>query len=464
MGDKVSGSRFRRLTKIGWLSRRALPIAWARLRQAGDADRKGRARIAEEILEKHADIAEEAFRTLGELKGIALKVGQMLAYMDGALPEEYRAVYQAVFSRLLQAAPALPFASVARVVETELGRPVAEAFSSFEEKPFAAASIGQVHRATLPSGEAVAVKVQYPGVDKAIAADMKNVSLFHGMAAPFLGALGKGGMSRNHKEIIGEIRARLMEELDYTREAEMQMRFRALLANEPDVEIPRVFERFSTARVLTTELIVGRTFGEFISAASPDEKNRVGAVLQRVLFRSLFELKLFNADPHPGNYLFPPSGKVVLLDFGCVKVIPDWLADAMRRYFRAGVRATRTGAAADWAAFDDAICDALKLNRAEPVTYEIYRAFILYCLRPYLADAEFTFTPDYTGESIDRVLDGAKRAVFAKGKIPRIPDLPPIPADFTFLNRVQFGLYSVLAMLRARGNFHRLLPADLRET
>jgi predicted unusual protein kinase regulating ubiquinone biosynthesis (AarF/ABC1/UbiB family) len=463
MGVKeVSGSRFRRLTKIGWLSRRAVPIAWARLKEAGDADRKGRARIAEEILEKHADIAEEAFRTLGELKGIALKVGQMLAYMDGALPEEYRAVYQAVFSRLLQSAPALPFASVARVIKEELGRSVTETFSTFEEKPFAAASIGQVHRATLFTGEAVAVKVQYPGVDKAIAADLKNVSLFHGIAAPLLGALGKGAMSRNGKEVLDEIRARLMEELDYVREAAMQTRFRELLADDDEVEIPRVYGGFSTKRVLTTELVAGRTFGEFVGAASDDEKNRVGVVLQRVLFRSLFEIKLFNADPHPGNYLFPASGKVVLLDFGCVKEIPDWLADAMRRYFRAGVLATRTGAPADWAAFDDAICDALKLNRGDPVVYEVYREFILYCLRPYLADEEFAFTPDYTGESIDRVLEGAKRAVFAKGKLPRIPDLPPIPADFTFLNRVQFGLYSVLAMLRARGNFHRLLPADLR--
>jgi predicted unusual protein kinase regulating ubiquinone biosynthesis (AarF/ABC1/UbiB family) len=459
---KVPGSRLGRLTRLGWLSRKAVPVAWRRLREAAHARPEERAAIAEEVLDKHADIAEEAFRTLGNLKGIALKVGQMLSYMDGALPEAYRAVYQKVLSRLQQEAPALPWRAVEPVLLAELGRPVREAFATFEPEPFAAASIGQVHRATLRSGEPVAVKVQYPGIEKAMNADLKNAKLFQALASPILGLAGRGAMQANLEEVMTEIRLRLLEELDYTREARMQERFRALLADEPHLAIPRVFPECSGRRVLTTEYATGRSLGEICRSAPQDERDRHAAVLNRVMLRSLFEFRLFNADPHPGNYLFPEDGRVVWLDFGCVKEIPDWMSRAIRRYFRAAIRATRSGAQSDWAEFDEAIREAFRLDPGDRVVYDLARDFLLYCLRPYLRDEPFHFTPAYTGESIDRILDGAKATAFPKGSLPRIPNLPPIPADFTFLNRLQWGFFSVLAMLQARGNWHQALPPEVR--
>jgi predicted unusual protein kinase regulating ubiquinone biosynthesis (AarF/ABC1/UbiB family) len=462
MKSKVSGSRFRRLTKLGWLSRHAVPIAWKRLREAAHARPEERPALASEAFEKHADVAEEVFRTLGELKGIALKVGQMAAYMDGAFPEEYRPVYQKILSRLLQAAPALPFAAVAPVIEADLKAPIETLFAELDAEPFAAASIGQVHRATLHSGEEVAVKIQYPGIEKALASDLKNAELFRSVAAPFLGVFGRSGMSANLKEVMAEIRSRLIEELDYEREAEMQERFRALFGDDREIYIPRVVRACSGRRVLTTELIRGQTLREVCDGSAQAERDRYGAALTRFTLRSIYEFHLFNADPHPGNYLFPQDGRVVILDFGCVKEIPPWMSVSMKSYLRASVKAVRTDAPADWEAFDETICEVFKLDRTHRVLYPLYREFILYALRPYLRDEPFSFSSDYTGESIDRVLDGVKKAVFAEGVLPRIPDLPPIPADFTFLNRLLVGFYSVLAMLRAEGNWHRMLPEEVR--
>ncbi len=466
MGDKVSGSRLSRLTRLGWLSRRAIPIAWQRLKEATETPAGKRGALAGEALEKHADIAEEAFRTLGSMKGLALKIGQMVSYMDGALPAEYRAVYQKVLARLQTEAPALPWSAVEPLIARDLGRPIAELFASIEPEPFAAASIGQVHRGVLASGETVAVKVQYPGVDKAIRADLSNASLLRSMFVPLLRLSGRGTMSQNLGEVMAEVSARILEELDYRREADMQERFRLAYADDPvlagEVRVPRVFRAASGARVLTTEFVRGRGLAEIAATASPAERDRYGQILTRVLVKSLYDLHLFNADPHPGNYLFDDDGRIVLLDFGCVKEIPDWMSRQMAAYLGAAVRATRTGSAADWATFDRAIEQAFKLDRKDPDAYDAYREFILYCLEPFLRDEPFTFTTEYTGASIDLALASTKKLVW-KGKLPRIPNLPPVPADFTFISRVQWGFYSVLTILGATGNWHRLLPNHIRD-
>jgi hypothetical protein len=179
------------------------------------------------------------------------------------------------------------------------------------------------------------------------------------------------------------------------------------------------------------------------------------------MLKSIYEHRLFNADPHPGNYLFPEGGRVVFLDFGCVKEISEPMLAMMRRYFRAAVAATRTDSRADWAEFDRAISEAFRLDPGGEL-YGLYREFILYCLRPYLKDEPFQFTTDYTGETVGMALRGVKDAVFSKGALPRIPDLPEVRPEFTLLSRLQWGFYSVMTMLGARGNWHRMLPPELR--
>jgi predicted unusual protein kinase regulating ubiquinone biosynthesis (AarF/ABC1/UbiB family) len=346
MGDEVKSSRIGRMARLGWLSRRAIPLAWKRLKQTADAESdEARAAIAEDVLVKQADIAEEMFRTLGSMKGLALKIGQTISYMDGALPEAYRPVYQKVLARLQREVPALSWESIEEVIVAELGKPVDDLFASFERTPMAAASIGQVHRATLMTGEAVAVKVQYPGVDKAVENDLKNVAMMHSMTAPFLGLAGRAETSRGQKEAIAEITARLLEETDYEHEAAAQERFRALVAghgHDDEVMVPRVFASHCRRRVLTTELVVGRTLQQVCEQDAQAARNRYAEILNRALCNSLYHYRLFNADPHPGNYLFPDDGRVALLDFGCTKTIPDAMQRKMRRYMRAAIRASRT--------------------------------------------------------------------------------------------------------------------------
>ena len=460
--SRVSSSRLGRLTRLAFLGRRALPIAIERFRETAEAPPAERGRLAARALAKHGDLADKAARTLGDMKGIALKVGQMLSYMDGAIPADYAEVYQQVLARLQQDAPALRWEAVRPVLERELG-PLPRHFAAFDEAPFAAASIGQVHRAVRHDGRVVAVKVQYPGVDAAMRSDLKNAELFQTLMTPFASVLGAGRSTRAYaREIMGEIRDRLLEELDYEREAAMQTRFRALFADDPDLIVPEVHPDLSTGRVLTTAFTPGRTLQAVCADASQPERDRYGTVLTRAVFASLYEHGLFNADPHPGNYLFPDDGRVVLLDYGCVKEIPPAMRADMRAYLRAAIVATRTGAASDWARFDAAATRALHLDPAQPQIFGLYRDFLLYVLRPTLSDAPFDFTSAYTKESIDRVLDGARETVFGKGKLPRLPEVPEVPADYTFINRLQWGFYAILAMLRARVNGYAQLPEDLR--
>lgn len=458
--DEVTGSRLKRLARLGWLSRNAVPMMVRRLRDAG-ADGLAANPLTARLLDKHGRIAEEAFGTLGEMKGVALKLGQMMSYMDGALPAEYQPVYRKVLERLQRAAPAMEWSAVEPVLAADLGSP-SEHFADFDPEPFAAASIGQVHRARLHDGRDVAVKVQYPGIDKAMGADLDNARLFERMIRPMLGVVGDARNRGIGRAVLGEVRARLMEELDYEHEARMQHTFRDLLADDPDVHVPEVFFAHSSRRVLTTEYVEGRSLPEVAETDDQAARDRYGTILTRAVVDCLYRHRVFNADPHPGNYLFPDDGTVVLLDFGCVKQIPPRMNADMKRYLAAAIRAHQTDAPADWDAFDQALVEALHLDPDEPVVFRVYREFLLYCLRPLLDDAPFEFTPEYTGASIDRVLEAKKELLFAKGVIPRIPRLPPMPADYTFINRLQWGFFSVLTLLRARVNWHRLLPADVR--
>ena len=267
---------------------------------------------AEALERRHLEAAERMVQTLGRMKGAAMKIGQLASFIDTEfLPPEYRELYQEQLAELRTQAPPMPWKKVRKVLDSEWAEPVEELFESFEEEAAAAASIGQVHRAVLPDGRRVAVKIQYPGVARAIAADMQNAGMIMRMAK----ALAPG---LDAKAAADELKERVLEELDYELEAQNQRSFARGYRGHPFIHVPDVVTRLSTTRVLVTEWVDGVGFEE-VRAGSQAERDRFGEIVFRFCFGSIYHLQHFNADAHPGNYLLMPDGRVAFLDFGMTK-------------------------------------------------------------------------------------------------------------------------------------------------
>ena len=251
--------------------------------------------------------AEDVATTLGAMKGVLMKIGQMASYVDDGLSPAVRRT----LSRLQDSVPPMSAELAARVVTEELGLPPEQVFDRWDPEPIAAASIGQVHRAITRDGRAVAVKVQYPGIAETIAADLQNVALLRRM-------LRITAPSQDVDALIAELRDRVLEELDYQQEASNQQAVAAYFAGHPTIHIPAIVSELSTRRVVTSELADGARFAE-LAGWSQQERDLAAETIYRFTFRSLYGAHLFNGDPHPGNYLFHGGGRVTFLDFGLVK-------------------------------------------------------------------------------------------------------------------------------------------------
>ena len=263
--------------------------------------------------------AEDVVDRLGNMKGAFMKLGQMASYLDQGMPEHMRKT----LSVLQQDAPPRSHELVVQTLTTELGQGPAGLFEEFDEEPIAAASIGQVHRAITRQGRAVAVKVQYPGVDQAIRNDLSN-------AEPLLRIMRRAFPSLDPEPLVEELTSRLVEEVDYRLEARNQTLFADYYRGHPYIHVPEVLPELSTGRVLTTELATGHRFDEVVEW-DQDQRDLAAETLYRFVFGSMYRLRAFNGDPHPGNYLFRPGGQVTFLDFGLVKHFEaDNIADFMR--------------------------------------------------------------------------------------------------------------------------------------
>ncbi len=251
--------------------------------------------------------AEDVATTLGAMKGVLMKIGQMASYVDDGLSPAVRRT----LSRLQDSVPPMSAELAAGVVAEELGLPPEEAFARWDPVPIAAASIGQVHRAMTHDGRAVAVKVQYPGIAETIAADLGNVALLRRMLRITAPAQDVDGL-------IAELRDRVLEELDYRREAENQRLVAAYYDGHPTIIVPKIVDELSTRRLVTSELADGARFAE-LAEWSQEERDLAAETIYRFTFRSLYDVHAFNGDPHPGNYLFHGGGRVTFLDFGLVK-------------------------------------------------------------------------------------------------------------------------------------------------
>jgi predicted unusual protein kinase regulating ubiquinone biosynthesis (AarF/ABC1/UbiB family) len=383
------------------------------------------------LLSKSGDAAAEyAADVLGTLRGLAAKVGQTLSYVDGIVPEAQRETYERALGKLRDATVRSEPEAVRRVVEEELGAPVERLFRSFEERPFASASIGQVHRAIHLDGRALAVKVQHPGIASAVESDLENAGIMEGLVS----TIGPKGM--NAKAAYDEIAARFREELDYELEAERQAAFSRLHAGDPKISIPAVIPERSSRRVITTEFVEGLSFEQAISA--PERERRAWAeTLWRFVFKGNLIGAMFNADPHPGNYLFGPDGRVTFLDFGCVQPISDERLPTARAMHLAALARDERG-------FAEHAAVLLGTRGGAFGTRAV--AYSRRCFDPMFG-SPFHITRDYT-TSLVTDLRALKKFFWAKDN-----SFVMLPPAMLFLNRLQFGFYSVLARLDVRVDY-----------
>jgi predicted unusual protein kinase regulating ubiquinone biosynthesis (AarF/ABC1/UbiB family) len=384
--------------------------------------------------------AEYAAEMLGNMRGLAAKIGQTLSYVDGVVPEAQREAYEKALGKLRDATPRSAPEAITRSIESELGAPLEQLFRHFEQHPFASASIGQVHRATLPDGRDVAVKVQHPGIANAVESDLRNVSVMEGLVSN----IAPKGV--NSKAIYQEVANRFREELDYELEARRQREFSELHAGDPKIHIPAVIESHSKRRVLTTEFASGLNF-EMAIQAEASQRRAWAETLWRFVFKGNLVGQMFNADPHPGNYLFGADGRVTFLDFGCVQPLePTRLPFARGMHIAALER-------------DDAVfakhCTQLLGTRGG--VYEAAAlAYSRRCFEPIFA-APFRITREYTTSLVNDIGEMKKLLWSKDGSFVMLP-----PA-MIFLNRLQFGFYSVLARLDVPVDYAEVERSFLRE-
>ena len=448
--DAPPTSRLGRLARLGALAPRALPFAAAAMKKAMGLSSTAvdREKEREALRATAKKTAEAMLKTLGEMKGLPLKLGQMASYIDGLAPPGYEEKFQEVLKQLQAKAPPLSRSAARKVITAELGVPE-EIFAEFEIDPFAAASIGQVHRATTQGGDRVAVKVQYPGIDKAIENDLKSLSLLEQMIAPI-------GRRYHTKETLDEIKGVFLAELEYGKEADATEIFRKIHEEDEEIVIPRVYHSLSTRRVLTTELIGGQDYKTFCEEASPEDKSRAGETIWRFMMRALFRHGVLYADPHPGNYRFLGGGRVAFLDFGCHKIVSPGLIAGEKRY----VIAAMDG---NWDEFYRACVDFLGFDPSDEESFQLYTEYTKFVMIPLIKDAHYVHSHAAARETVGFLARGLKKVMKREDAgFPNLPKPVNMPTEHTFMNRLQWGLASVMGGLGAEGNYHRITEAWIR--
>jgi predicted unusual protein kinase regulating ubiquinone biosynthesis (AarF/ABC1/UbiB family) len=386
----------------------------------------------EELDAKHQlQSAEQVANALGHMKGALMKIGQMASYLDQGLPGPVREQ----LAQLQADAPSMTPELAAQVVKEELGHTPEDLFARWDPVPIAAASIGQVHRAITRDGLAVAVKVQYPGVDEAIESDLANARLL-------VQVIGMVFPGVEPEPIVEELRIRVREELDYVLEADNQEMFARYYAGHPFIHIPPVVEALSSKRILTTELAEGARFDELLTW-SQEEKNLAAEAIYRFVFGSLYRLGAFNGDPHPGNYLFRPGGRVTFLDFGLVKRFTEDEIELLARM------SETFAVQRDMKAFREVVAEAGFLKDSTRFTDAQLRDYFKHFWEFVLEDEPMTTTPEWSSESVRRFFDPTGE----HGEIMRAAN---VPAAFVILQRINLGLGAVLGELRATCNWRRI--------
>ena len=372
--------------------------------------------------------AQDVTETLGAMKGVLMKLGQMASYVDeGLSPVARRAL-----SRLQDSVPPMSAELAAGVVEEELGVPPERAFARWDPDPIAAASIGQVHRAITHDGQAVAVKVQYPGIAEAIAADLANVSLLRRMLRITAPAQDVDGL-------LEELRDRVLEELDYRREAANQSLFAEYYHGHPTIIVPKIVPELSTRRMVTSELAAGSRFAD-LAELPQRERDLAAETIYRFVFRSLYELHAFNGDPHPGNYLFHGDGRVTFLDFGLVKhFTADELNPLMQMARNLCVRN-------DPEEFRRSMEAAGFLRPGSPLSTADVVEHLAVFYATIRDPGPLTIRPDYSSAVVRRFFDVRSP----------VAEYVSIPRSYVVLQRINLGLFAVLGELCATADWRSI--------
>jgi predicted unusual protein kinase regulating ubiquinone biosynthesis (AarF/ABC1/UbiB family) len=431
--EKIPTSRVRRTATVATLA------ASEAVKQFGTRAAnvtRGEEASEEALARRQLETAKQIVAVLGTMKGAAMKLGQVMSFLDmGLVPEEHREEFQRELAKLRDAAPTVSFKQMKRVIEEDLEDPISEVFSSFEQEPIAAASIGQVYRATLLDGRDVAVKVQYPGVAGAVRADMQNLDMI-------MRLLKRMTPGMDVKAITEEIRERIVEELDYELEAQNQRSLARIFAGHPFIVVPEVISSLSRERVLVSEFVSGVGFEE-IKTRSQAERDRIGEIVFRFFLGCLYRHRQFSGDPHPGNFMLLDDGRVAFLDFGLFKRMesePVELELACQRAVAKG----------DAAKLHSLLADSGFLPHPERVDPDHLLAFIRDAIWWYTtADEPVELTPEIATQVMIESSD-PRSAHFREM---RHQDMRP---EHLFGRRMEMLTLAVLSQLRATANWHRI--------
>jgi predicted unusual protein kinase regulating ubiquinone biosynthesis (AarF/ABC1/UbiB family) len=415
----------------------AVPLSTAGRTAWGIGKRLGGAPAEAVAAEMQARTAEQVFRVLGELKGGAMKFGQIMSIFEAALPEEVASPYRATLTKLQDSAPPMPAETVHDVLADDLGPDWRELFAHFDDHPAAAASIGQVHKAVWHDGREVAVKVQYPGAGDALRADLAQISRMGRTFASMIPGV-------DVKPILAELNERLIEELDYRLEAEAQDAFAVAFADDPEFIVPAVVQ--GAEHVIVSEWLDGRPLADVIATGTREERDRVGLLYVRFLFSGPARVGLLHADPHPGNYRVADDGRLVVLDYGAAARLPGGLSPAIGRLMRVSLEG-------DTASMLAGLRDEGFVKPHVHIDPDELHSYLAPFIEPAAVDT-FQFSRDWMREQFNRVNDPRRESYSIALKL----NLPP---SYLLIHRVWLAGIGVLCQLDTHAPFRNELETWL---
>jgi predicted unusual protein kinase regulating ubiquinone biosynthesis (AarF/ABC1/UbiB family) len=442
---KLPTGRLARTARVGGLVT-GQGLRWAGMRTANRVRTPERAAAAQS--ERTTALVRQLVDQLGQMRGAAMIVGQMISMVEfDGLPKDERDELQRTLAALRDDVPPVPFADLEKLLRREFGGPLQQVFSEFDERAFAAASIGQVHRATTVDGAEVAVKIQYPGVADAVETDLRNATLL----LPLVKRLAPG---LNAKALAAEMRERIGDELDYELEAQNQRRIERLMRGHPFVRVPRVHTDLSSRRVLVSEYVEGERF-EAVRRADEAQRDRYGEIVFRFYFGLLYRDRIALGDPHPGNYLLCPDGRVCFLDFGLLREVDAGrVADE-----RAIALAVREG---DAAALKAALLAGgyLPADRADAVDADFALSLMRMAIKWYAVPGDRRFSPEHARRGREREpVDSEQRAAM-RAQVNQLT----LPPESILIRRMHGIVAVVLEQLRAGADWGAIAAEYLHGT